>query len=126
MNHLYEVATGRLISSTALDITDAAAGNAVKASDKTGIWNTQTLDFDPYPVDMRDSSDTFWGRFSENEQEVLSEAAVAGNAKAAALMKAMSYPVVDRSDPRIINRVNAMQAAGKLDGAGRAEVILNG
>lgn len=50
MNHLYEVATGRLVSSTSLPVNNPPAGMAVKASDRTGIWNTSTLDFDPAPV----------------------------------------------------------------------------
>ena len=47
MNHLYEIATGRLISSTSLPIDSPPEGVAVKVSDKKGVWNTETLDFDP-------------------------------------------------------------------------------
>jgi hypothetical protein len=72
---------------------------------------------------MRESGEAFWNRFSETEQENLVEAA-ATIPKAAALLKAMSFQVIDRSDTRIINRVNAMESAGKLDEAGRAAEIL--
>jgi hypothetical protein len=45
--HLYESATGRLISSTSLEIEAIPEGMAVKESDKKGVWNAGTLDFDP-------------------------------------------------------------------------------
>ena len=45
MLHLYETATGKLISSaTVVDVIPD--GMAVKESDKKGVWNTTTLDFD--------------------------------------------------------------------------------
>jgi len=127
MNHLYETVGGRLVSSTSLPIDSPPAGMSVVSlpdGDESGIWNQSTLSFDPRPISKRESGEEFWGRFTEAEQENLVTAAKTVP-KAAALLKAMSYQEIDRSDIRIINRVNAMESAGKLDAPGRAVVILS-
>lgn len=128
MNHLHEISTGRLVSSTSAPINPIPEGMSVVSlpnGDEDGIWNQSTLLFDPRPADMRESGEVFWGRFTEAEQENLVEAA-ATIPKAAALLKAMSFSTINRADIRIINRVNAMELNGRLDSAGRAAEILNG
>lgn len=49
MNYLYEVATGRLVSTTALPVPNPPAGMAVKAIEGEGTWNPATLELDPLP-----------------------------------------------------------------------------
>jgi hypothetical protein len=129
MNHLYEVATGRLRSSTILDIPDIPDGMAVKVSNLTGIWNVSELDFEPKPVKRIITKLDFIGRFTDPELEAIisksKEANTIGDKVGVFLKKLDVAQDVDLDDARLNAGVNGMETLG-LIGAGRAAVILNG
>lgn len=127
MNHLYETATGRLISSTVLDIPDIPQDMAVKVSSNTGIWNTSTLDFDPIPENRTISKLDFIGRFTDPELEAIisksKEANSVGDKVGVFLKKLDVAENVDLDDPRLSTGVEGMETLG-LIGIGRAAEIL--
>jgi len=129
MNHLYEIATGRLISSTILDIPDIPTGMAVKVSVLTGIWNESTLDFDPVPVKRVIEKIDFIDLFTDSEMESIisksKESNNAGDKVGVFLEKLNAAPNVDLDSARTIAAVNGMETLG-LIASGRAVVILNG
>lgn len=47
--HLYEKSSGKLLSSASQPPKEIQDGRAMVESDKVGIWNPTTLDFDPFP-----------------------------------------------------------------------------
>jgi len=129
MNHLYDTATGRLISSTILDIPDIPDGMSVKVSELTGIWNETTLDFDPMPINRVIEKIDFLDLFTPAEMEGIiaksKESNSAGNKVGVFLEQLNAAPSVDLDSSRSIKAVNGMETLG-LIGAGRAAVILNG
>jgi len=129
MNHLYDMATGRLISSGSEPILDIAPGRAVKASDLTGIWNESTLDFDPAPVKRMVTKLEFMERFTDTELEAITSMSKkdtgVGNKVSVFMKKLDLADQIDLDDARLQAGVNGMESLG-LIGAGRAAVILNG
>lgn len=129
MNHLYEIATGQLVSSTVLDISDIPQGMAVKVSSLTGIWNTSTLDFDPRPVKRIITKLDFIGRFTDDELEAIisksKEVSTHGDKVGVFLKKLDVAEDVDLGDVRLSAGVNGMETLS-LIASGRAAEILNG
>jgi len=129
MNHLYEIATGKLISSTSLSIPDIPAGMAVKVSSLTGIWNTTTLDFDPFPEKRVITKLDFIELFTDSELEAIisksKESNTAGNKVSVFITKLELAGSVDLKSDRMNTAVNGMESLG-LIAVGRATVILNG
>lgn len=74
MNHLYEIATGRLVSSTADPIPEPPVGMAVKSSDLEGIWNTEILDFEPVVVETVLDRTEFLDLFTDVELDAILDA----------------------------------------------------
>ncbi len=68
MFHVYEIATGRLISSTKTPVTPKD-GHAVKElpDDVVGVWNNETLTMDARPVVLRISKQQFVESFTHAE-----------------------------------------------------------
>lgn len=129
MNHLYEIATGRLISSTALDITDTfviPAGMAIKVSSLTGTWNETTLDFDPLPEpEVRVGKIEFLDLFTDTELDAILDAEEADKNVRRFLKKLDLADSIGMSNQSTIDGLNYMEAVG-LIASGRAAVILNG
>lgn len=127
MNHVYEIATGRLISSTILPHPDPRTGEAVKVSSLTGIWNTSTLDFDPIPPSRIVEKIDFIDLFTDSEMEAIisksKENNNAGNKVGVFLEKLNAAPNVDLDSDRTTNAVNGMETL-ELIASGRAAEIL--
>ena len=123
MNHVYETSTGKLISSTTLEVKGLRAGLAVKESDKSGTWNTNALDFDPLPMTNTIPKDAFVSRFTDAETEALLVASKSNNNVAMFIQKIDFIGRVDLSSANLIAAVNRMETEGII-GPGRAAEIL--
>jgi len=124
MNHLYDTETGRLISSTTLDIPDIPTGMAIKASSLTGTWNEGTLDFDPLPEqEVRLGKIEFLDLFTDTELDAILDAEETDKNVRRFLKKLDLADSIGMSNPSTIDGLNYMEAAG-LIGAGRAAEIL--
>lgn len=123
MNHVYETSTGKLISSTTLEVKGLRVGLAVKESDKSGTWNASALDFDPRPVTNTISKNAFVGRFTDEESEALLTASKINNNISMFIQKIDFMGTVDMLSPNLIAAVNRMETEGII-GAGRAAEIL--
>lgn len=132
MNHLYEIANGRLVSSTSLPIPSPPGGMAVVTlpdGDEVGIWNTSTLVFDPQSANMRRTKLEFLELFTDIELEDIiaksKENTTAGHKVGVFIKKLDLAENIDLDDTRMITAVNGMESLG-LIAQGRAAVILNG
>lgn len=127
MNHLYDIATGRLLSSTALDIPNIPQGMAVKASDKTGVWDAEALDFAPIPEQHVISKLDFLDKFADSElEDIIAESNkdTGRGRKVAVFIKRLDLADnIDIKKPRTIESVNGLETLS-LIGAGRAAEIL--
>lgn len=114
-NHLYEMATGRLVSSTVLDIPDIPSGMAVKASDKTGTWDETLLDFIPSPPVTRLSKDSFYRRVGLVRFKKIQVAAKTDDQVAAFMgyIKGLSY--IDLASSDIDLGLTYLQTSGVLN-----------
>jgi hypothetical protein len=106
MNHLYDIATGRLESSTALDVTTIPDGRAVKASSKTGVWNTQTLDFDPIPPNTVITMQEFTKRIGMIKMQAILVASKTDIAVETLLRYTDKFTTVDTTDPELMYGMN--------------------
>lgn len=126
MNHLYEIATGKLISSTSLPIDTVPDGMAVKTTTNTGIWNTDTLDFDPIPEKKPAITRLeFMDLFTDAELAGILTAAKSNVSVEVFVKKLDAASEIKLDDPRTIAGVQLLEAASLID-AGRAAEILNG
>lgn len=124
MLHLYETATGKLISSaTVVDVIPD--GMAVKESDKKGVWNTTTLDFDEVIQDKILSRDDYLDLFTDSEMLAIVDAANTDAIIKNSLDILNFRGRVRMNSENTINSVNYMESQGLLK-VGRAEIILNG
>lgn len=127
MNHLYEIATGRLVSSSALNI-DPPVGMAVVSlpdGDEQGVWSEQTISFDYRPVVNIVSKDEFLDRLTFTEQVTIVQAAKADAGLQAFVDILNLRGRVTLSSPDVIAAINGLESSGLL-GIGRAGEILNG
>ena len=124
MNHLYNVLTGLLISSTSLEIDNVPAGMAVKVSNNTGVWNGVTLDFDPLAVVVRLDKIDFLDLFTDAEMDNILDAEATDKNVRRFLKKLDMTSLVVMTNQSTINGLNYMEAVG-LIGAGRAVEILS-
>lgn len=128
MNHLYEVETGRLESSTRLDIPETNPGYAVRAlpdGDEDGIWNTELLAFDPRPENKRICKQYFLLLFTDAEMIAIIKAEKTDDNVMLLMYKVNQNPFIDLADTPAINGIHYLESAG-LIAEGRATVILNG
>ncbi len=125
MNHLYEVETGRLLSSTVLGIVEMAEGRAVKVSENTGAWNEETLDFEPIPVKNVIDKLEFLDRFTDVELSAILDLAETNSALKVFIKKLDLANSVDFASENTIKGLAKLEEFG-LIGAGRAEAITNG
>ena len=122
--NLVKTSTGENISQSSVPIVDIKEGHhVVETEDNIGVWNTSTLQFDPYPepriVEVKD----FMERFTDQEKEDLVEAAKTIK-KANTFIKILPMlGVADLDSTFITTAVNGMEQAGII-GVGRAAVIL--
>jgi len=123
MNHIYRISDGSLVSSTADPVVTVPSGMAVVVSDKTGVWNPITLDFDPRPNSPFISTGAFFDRFTQDELEALIIAART-NAKPAVFLKRLDLKEsVDLLDANLQADMVSMKNAGIVTTA-RAQAIL--
>ncbi len=123
MNYLYKISTGELVSNSSDDI-DPPTGMSVISTDKTGLWNSTTLDFDPLLPETRLKTEVFFDRFTQAELENLIVTART-NAKAAVFLKRLDLKDrVDLADPLLQADISSMETAGILSTA-RVQEILN-
>ena len=124
MKHLYKISNGELISSATV-IDNIPAGMAVKESDKKGVWNTETLDFDPVPLNRVISKDDYLDRFLDDEMIlILTESRTDDNVKN--ILDILNLRDRVRLDHKTTTDALAYFEAKSLIATGRAEVILNG
>lgn len=123
MNHIYETATGRLVSSTILDVPELKPGHSLKVSENKGTWNTKTLEFDPYPEVKTVSKIDFISLFTDTELEAIIGESRTNNNVAMFVEKLNLMGSVDMLSPNLIAAVNGMEQIG-LIGEGRAAEIL--
>jgi len=125
MNHLVEIATGRLLSSSILSITTAAGNEVITLpdGDERGIWNTGTKIFDTRPEQRIIDKLEFLDLFTDSELEAIIGSS---NSKVRVFIKKLELAqTVDLKSARMITAVNGMETLGMI-GSGRAAVILNG
>lgn len=123
---LYEISTGRNISQSSEPITNIADGNAVKEfASVEGVWNPQTLEFDPFPTDKKITTLAFMELFTDAEMVAILDAAKVNTSIQLFVMKMEQAEFIDLNYPSTIAGVQALESAG-LIGVGRAVEILNG
>lgn len=124
MYHLYKILTGELISSASV-ISQIPDGMAIKESNKTGIWNVETLDFDPIVRDRILSRDDYLDLFTDVEMLSI----VSASAEDATIKSSLDIlnfrGRVRMNSENTIKSVNYMEEKGYI-GAGRADEVLNG
>jgi len=124
MLHLYKTETGVLISSaTVIDLIPE--GMAVKESDKKGVWNTSTLDFEEVTQDKVLSRDDFLDLFTDAEMLLIVQTANTDTNIKDFLDVLNFRGRVRMSSSTTINAVNYMASIG-LIAEGRANEVLNG
>ena len=123
MNHLYEIATGKLLSSTALDVAFVAEGNAIKVSTKTGTWNTSTLDFDPLPEANVLSIMDFVRKFTDAELEDILEASLTNRKVRVFIKKLELMQAIDLLSPVTVSSINGLAALSLITSQRSAEIL---
>ena len=124
MKHLYNISNGVLISS-ATTIDKIPDGMSVKESDKTGVWNTETLDFDEVAKDRILSRDDYLDLFTDSEMIAIVNAANTDQIIKSSLDILNFRDRVRMSSENTINSVNYMESQGLIS-EGRASEVLNG
>ena len=123
MNHLYEIATGKLLSSTALDVAFVAEGNAIKVSTKTGTWNTSTLDFDPLPETNVLPIMDFVRKFTDAELEDILEASLTNRKVRVFIKKLELMQAIDLLSPVTVSSINGLAALSLITSQRSAEIL---
>lgn len=127
MNHLYETSTGKLISSTSLAIDTIPEGMAVKniadGSDVDGIWNPQTLSFDPIVRKNVIDYDDFARRVGYSRFKQLKIAARANVDLADFVEFVTSLSTVDLSSADLASALSDIVAAGVWTAEDVAEIL---
>ena len=123
MNHLYEIATGKLLSSTVLDITSVAEGHAIKVSSKIGTWNVATLDFDPIPEIKVLSIIDFVRKFTDTELEEILYTSITNNTVRVFTKKLELMKSIDLLSASTISAIDGLVALGLITSDRAAEVL---
>jgi len=124
MKHLYNISNGVLISS-ATTIDKIPDGMSVKESDKTGVWNAETLDFDEVVQDRILSRDDYLDLFTDSEMIAIVNASNTDQIIKSSLDILNFRDRVRMSSENTINSVNYMESQGLIS-EGRASEVLNG
>lgn len=124
MKHLYRISDGVLISSATI-IDQVPEGMAVKESEKVGVWNTITLDFDPIVKDRILSRDDYLDLFTDSEMLAIVNAATVDAIIKSSLDILNFRGRVRMNSENTINSVNYMESQGLIT-IGRASEVLNG
>ena len=126
MHILYELETGRAHSQSAESFTNPDPTKwGIKETQNVGIWNKQTLDFDPRPIDKKMSKLEFLNLFTDAELAGILATAKLDAGVEVFVKKLDAAEFVDLDYPGTIAGLNALEAGGLLS-AGRAGEILNG
>ena len=123
---LYELGTGRAHSQQKgpIDNPDTVKWG-VKETKLSGIWNTETLDFDPVPVNRKKSKTEFLELFTDAEFMGILTAAKLSVEVEMFIKKMDAAEFIDLAYPDTIAGINGMAAAGLLT-TERAKEVLNG
>jgi len=124
MKHLYKISNGELISSATV-IDNIPPGMAVKESDKTGIWNTETLDFNPVVIERILSRDDFLDLFTDSELTGIVSASKTDTNITIFLDVLNLKGRVRMANETTVSGVTYMETSGLLS-TGRANEVLNG
>tara|TARA_R110000744_G_scaffold173121_3_gene291924 strand:- start:424 stop:798 length:375 start_codon:yes stop_codon:yes gene_type:complete len=124
MKHLYKIDNGVLISSATI-INNIPVGMAAKESDKKGLWNTQTLDFDEIPKSKKMVTLDFLELFTDLELTGILDAAKVNTEIQVFVMKMEQASFMDLDYQPTIDGINKFASVGLLTTA-RAGEILNG
>lgn len=124
MFHLYNIGNGELVSSASV-INNIPDGMAVKELNNTGIWNAETLDFDPVIPSKKITTLEFMELFTDLELIGILEAAKVNTTVQLFVMKMEQASYIDMNYQPTIDGVNSLVGAGLLT-TERAVVILNG
>ena len=123
---LYELTTGRAHSqsSESFDNPDERKWG-IKETDKSGIWNESTLDFDPIPTSKRMTTLEFMELFSDAEWVGVLDAAKVSSQVNLFIMKMTQAEFMDLNYQSTIDGINGLSSAGLLT-VERANEVLNG
>jgi len=123
MNHLYEISTGELKSSTILSIDTIPAGMAVKVSSNTGAWNTSTLDFDAVVETRYIALSAFYKRMTCATRLEIKTAAVSDLAIENLLEYIAGFELIDLDDEELIGGLDYLVAGSVITAEKKAEVL---
>ena len=123
---LYELSTGRAHSQSSESFVNPDESTyGIKQTDKSGIWNDVTLDFDPAPVNKKISTLAFMELFTDAELVGILDAAKVSTQVQLFVMKMEQAEFIDLAYQPTIDGINALAAAGLITEA-RASGVLNG
>lgn len=124
---LYELETGRAHSQSSSAFTNPRPDiYGVKETDKTGTWDTDLLDFVEIPKsNKRKTKLEFLNSFSDTELANILSAAKVSPLVEVFIKKLDAAEFVDISYQPTIDGINALYAAGLIEGS-RVSEILNG
>lgn len=123
---LYDLATGSNHSQSEesfVNPDDSVWG--IKHTDKTGIWNPVTLDFDPRPSDKKMTTLAFMELFTDAELVGILDAAKVSTLVELFVLKMKQADFIDLDYQPTIDGINSLSASGLIT-AQRALEILNG
>jgi len=123
---LYNLISGRAQSQSSLSFENPDANiYEIKVTAKVGIWNEQTLDFEPAPIDKRMTTLEFMELFTISEWSGVLGAAKVNAEVELFVMKMTQAEFMDLNYQSTIDGINSLAAAGLLT-VERADEVLNG
>jgi hypothetical protein len=123
---LYELESGRAHSQSSesfVNPDDSIYG--IKETDKIGIWNQETLDFDLVAASKRMTTLEFMELFTDDEWVGVLDAAKVSSLVNLFVMKMTQAEFMDLNYQGTIDGINGLVSAGLLTQA-RADEVLNG
>lgn len=125
---LYKLGSRQKVSDSEREIQnpDPSIYGVVETATRFGIWNPETLDYDPYPTKARPLSQyEFMKRFTRQERIGI-YAAAKQNAELELDLKMMeAAPAIYLDDTETIAGVNSLAGAGLITAERAAEILSN-
>ncbi len=123
---LYELATGRNQSQSEESFINPDNSIwGIKQTDKSGIWNQATLDFDPRPESKIMTTLAFMELFTDAEWVAVLDAAKQSSQIQLFVMKMEQAEFMDLDYQATIDGINGLAALGLIT-VQRAQEVLNG
>ena len=123
-NYLYKDSDKTLISESSIEIELKSGHSVVSFDDRqSGIWNSETLSFDPFPAQRVISTDEFIQRFTATEQEDIIDATKTSKKANRFIQILKIVKLADLDSEFIQTSVNAMESSGVIAVGRSAEVL---